>query len=136
MKKYFIDTCIWRDFYENRFSKAGNPLGKYATDFFLKTIKNKDKILFSDTLIIELGSFYNKYEIYNMLNFLFAIELLVKVEITELEFIESKNLCKQRNIPLGDCITAVQARNHNATVITQDNHFFNDLKDIALVEKP
>ena len=42
-KKYLLDTCIWRDFYEDRFSKINRPLGKYAHDLFMKIIKNKNK---------------------------------------------------------------------------------------------
>ena len=51
MAEYFIDTCVWRDFYEDRFSKSKKPLGKYAADLFIKILKNKDKILFSESLI-------------------------------------------------------------------------------------
>jgi len=52
--KYWFDTCIWRDFYEDRLSKTGNPLGLYASDAFVKIIKNKDLILYSESLVWEL----------------------------------------------------------------------------------
>ena len=48
--KYFLDTCIWRDFYEDRFGKTGRPLGKYASNLFMKILKNKDKIVFSESM--------------------------------------------------------------------------------------
>jgi len=51
VEKYFIDTCIWRDFYEDRFSKSGRHLGKYVTELFIKILKRKDKILFSESII-------------------------------------------------------------------------------------
>ena len=40
MQKYYIDTCVWRDYYENRFSKSGKPFGKYAACLFMKIIKS------------------------------------------------------------------------------------------------
>ncbi|MBN2368106.1 hypothetical protein JXC34_03730, partial [Candidatus Woesearchaeota archaeon] len=59
-KKYFLDTCIWRDFYENRFGQGGRPLGKYATDLFMKIMKKKDQILFSKSLVMELKRDYGE----------------------------------------------------------------------------
>ncbi len=69
MKKTFhlMDTCIWRDFYENRFSKAGNPIGKYAADLFIKVIKTKSRILFSEALVWELKRDYSEKEIERLL---------------------------------------------------------------------
>ena len=31
-KKYLLDTSVRRDFYEDRISKIGRPLGKFAND--------------------------------------------------------------------------------------------------------
>ncbi|MBW2990557.1 hypothetical protein KY348_02515 [Candidatus Woesearchaeota archaeon] len=59
-KKYIIDSCIWRDFYEDRVSKSGRPLGKYAFDLFFKILKRNDVILFSDALTGELRKYYPK----------------------------------------------------------------------------
>lgn len=66
-KKYLLDTCIWRDFYENRYNLSGNPLGKYATKLFMKILKNRDKIIFSRALILELKKDYKEKEIFHML---------------------------------------------------------------------
>src|SRR3989344_8005590 len=100
MKKiYLLDTCIWRDFYENRFSKVGRPLGKYATDLFMNILKNKDKILFSEALIWELKKDYEEKDVNHMLNLLFLNKTLVRIEITKEEYLEAKKLSQLRNIP-------------------------------------
>jgi len=71
-----------------------------------------------------------------MLNLLFQIKILIKIIITKEELDESKYLSKERKIPFVDCLLAVQARNHNAVLITQDKHILNNLKDKAKSIKP
>jgi PIN domain nuclease of toxin-antitoxin system len=135
-KLFYLDTCIWRDFYEDRYSKSGKPFGKYAADLFIKILNKKYKILYSETLLWELNKDYDKNEIRDMLNFLLICKVLVKIEITKKEFIESKKLAKERNIPFIDCINAIQARNHRATMVSQDKHFFENLSDIVKTVRP
>jgi hypothetical protein len=135
-KKYFIDTCIWRDFYEDRLSKSGRNLGKEATDLFMKIVKNKDNVLFSESLYWELGKDYDRKDIDDMLNVLSFMKVLVRVEITKEEFTEAKKLALDRNIPFVDCLNAVQARNNCAIMISQDFHFLENLKDVIKSEKP
>ena len=135
-KIYLLDTCIWRDFYENRFSKMGRPLGKYATELFMRILKNKDKILFSEALFLELKRDYGQEDIKDMLNLLFLNKTLVRIEIIKEEYLEAKNLSQKRNIPFIDCLNAIQARNHKAIMVSQDDHYFKDLADITKSIKP
>ncbi len=135
-KKYWLDTCIWRDFYEDRFSKAGNPLGEYATNAFMKILKKRDKILFSESLVRELSRDYGEKDINDMLNLLFMGGTLIRVEITKEEYLEARELSEKRKLPFVDCLNAVQARNHNAVVVSQDEHFTKNLSDIVKVIKP
>ncbi len=136
VRKYLLDTCIWRDFYEARLSKTGNPLGKYATELFMKILKNRDNILFSKALIWELNKDYNEQEINDMLNLLVLNKILINPEITKEEHLESKKLSQERNLPYIDCLNAIQARNNNAVLVTQDAHFFEKLNDITKPVRP
>ena len=136
MTFYYLDTCIWRDFYENRVSKTGQNLGKYATILFLKIIQNHDKILFSDFLIKELKRDYDELEVGDMLGVLFMTGVLVKISIEQEEFYEAEKLAHERNLPFVDCISAVQARNHNAIMVSQDKHFIVNLSDITNTVRP
>jgi predicted nucleic acid-binding protein len=57
------------------------------------------------------------------------------IKIKEEEYIEAKNLAENRNLPFVDCLIAIEARNHNAIIISQDKHF-ERLTDIAKTIKP
>ncbi|MBI2136713.1 PIN domain-containing protein [Candidatus Woesearchaeota archaeon] len=134
--KYLLDTCIWRDFYENRFSRSGNPLGEYASKLFIKIIKDHDTILYSEALIRELKIDYDEKDIFDMLNVLLFSKVLERIDITKEQFNEAKKLAEDRDIPFVDCLCAVQARDHNAIAVTQDKHFFENLSDITKAVKP
>ena len=135
-KTYLLDTCIWRDFYEGRFSKEGKPFGKYATKLFMKILKSESIIIFSEALIRELKRDYLEQDIYDMLNLLVINHSLIKVEIKKEEFLEAKQLSNNQDLPFVDCLNAVQARNHNAILVSQDHHFFKKLSDIRKPFKP
>ena len=129
---YFIDTCVWRDFYENRKSLSGKPLGSYAASCFTTLFKKKACILISETLIMELSKDYGLPEIQRMLG-------LIKIRaipITKQEFVEARQLSREKDIPFADCLNAVQARNHHAILVTRDHHFFNELKEITPAVRP
>lgn len=136
MKKYFLDTCIWRDFYEDRMCFSGKSLGDLAADLIKKIAKTKSVIVFSETLFWELKKDYSLTDIENMLNFLFISGILKKVEITKEEYAEAKMLAEKKNVPFVDCLNAVQARNHAAIMISRDKHFFENLSGIVETKKP
>ena len=127
---------MWRDFYENRFSRIGRPLGEYATNLFMKILKNKDKIYFSEALILELKKAYPKEDTSDMLNLLFLNKILIRIEIKKEEHLETKKLSLERNISYVDCLNVTHARNYDILLVSQDPYCFEDLKDIAKVVKP
>ncbi|MFH1506150.1 MAG: PIN domain-containing protein [archaeon] len=135
MTRYYFDTCIWRDFYEDRFGPRGRPLGKYANALVMKIIQDKDTLLFSDFIFKELRLRYEKVEINNMLNFLFVSEILERVAIYKEDQIEAENIAKERNIPPADVLHAILARNNKAIMVSQDKHFLQ-LDDIVEVKRP
>ena len=135
-KKYWFDTCIWRDFYEDRFSRSGNPLGSYATNAFMKVIKNKSLIFYSDAIIYELKRNYDKEEICEMLNVLLVVGVLAWVDITDEEYLEAEEICALKGLPLADCLHAVQSRNCGAILVSQDKHIIDSLYGIVEVKRP
>jgi predicted nucleic acid-binding protein len=136
MNKYLVDTCIYRDFFEDRKGYNQENLGTKASEFFQKVIFKKNKILYSEALIKELSIKYTKQEIDILLMPLIKLNILQKINISKEEFSEAKQVSKQLNVPLIDALNAIQARNHNAILITQDKHFFLELKHICKVSKP
>jgi len=133
---YLIDTCVWRDFYENRFSKSKKPFGLYAYKLFNKILYSKDKIIFSETLIRELKRDYSSEDVDEMLNLLILNNTLIKINIKKDEYTEAKQISIERNVPFVDCLNAIHARNHNAVLVTQDKHFFKNLSDIIKAVRP
>ncbi|HJX05850.1 MAG TPA: PIN domain-containing protein [Candidatus Nanoarchaeia archaeon] len=136
VKKYIIDSCIWRDFYEDRVSKSGRPLGKYAYDLFVKILKRNDIVLFSEALVRELRKKYSEEEINEMLNLVRHIGTLIRIEITDEEDAESRELSVKRSLPRFDCLNAVHSRNHNALLVSQDKHIIYGLSDVAKSLRP
>ena len=53
-EKYYLDTSIWLDFFENR-NELNLPKGDWAHKFLDKVTENNNKIIYSDIVILELG---------------------------------------------------------------------------------
>ena len=133
---YYLDTCIWRDHYENRFGPAGRPLGDLASKVFMKIMKEKQTLFYSDFVARELKKDYGEKDINDMFNVLFLSGILKRVDIEEKHFKEAKKLSAEKKVPLGDALHAILARDHNAILITQDWKDFSKLTDVVDVKKP
>ena len=134
-KIYLIDTCVWRDYFEERISKIGNRLGDHASKLLLDILSKNDKVIYSDSLIWELKKDYTQDEITSMFSFLLAVGKIEKIEITKEEISQAKKLGDERDLPLVDCLNALQARNHDAILISQDKDF-EKLLDICEFKRP
>ena len=58
-----------------------------------------------------------------------------RIQITKEQFEEARKLAKQRNIPLGDIIHAIVARDNEAQLVSRDWDF-ERLKDITKAKLP
>jgi len=134
MDIYYVDTLVWRDYHENRTDKF-RPLGEWAFDFFKKVLNEKDTILYSYFVEIELKKDYNEQEIEKIFEIIKKHDLLKKIEINELQLKESRKISRERNLPFGDVIHAILARDNSAVIVTRDHHF-EELQDIAICKKP
>jgi len=134
MIKYYLDTCIWVDYYENK-SDRFRPLGDWALELLNKILQNKDLILYSDMIVEELKNLYKNDEIEKIFKIIKDENLLIKVNINNLQAKEAATLCKSRSISFGDALHAILARDNGAILVTRDNHFL-ELTDIADIKKP
>ena len=132
VRKFYIDTAIWRDLHENRKDRH-KPLGELAFELFRKIRVNKEKILYSDFVVKELSSAYDKKTINKL--FKNASRLLEKAEINEKQVRKAEALCKELNIPFGDALHGILARDNNAVMVTRDRHF-KKLSNKIDVKKP
>ena len=119
-KRFYFDTLIWLDFFEDR-NEPNFPKSEWAKELVKKIKSREDEIIFSDINLIELVRVgYSEFEINDILN---IIGVVVKVESTEKEIRKSKDLSFKRNIPKGDALHALIARDNHAILITFDNDF-------------
>jgi len=127
IKRYYLDTSIWLDFFENR-DEPNLPKGGWAHKLLNKIIESNAEILYSDINLIELGiAGYSVYDISNLLKKLGPI--IIFVESTEKEVGKAKDLSLKRDVPKGDALHALIARDNKAILVTLDKHF-KKLRDI------
>ncbi|MBW2965634.1 PIN domain-containing protein [Candidatus Woesearchaeota archaeon] len=132
-EKYYIDSSIWIDLYEDRKGYNQEPLGDFAWKLFALIKAKKNKLIISDLLIRELEMNYSIEEINGMIK---PFESLIeKVIVTKEQRDEAKRIAEERNTPKGDVLHAILARDHRFILITRDNHF-KELEDISEHHKP
>ena len=133
-KKYYMDTNIFRDYYENRVDKF-KPLGSFANKLFQRIIKENNKVIISDITESELKVVYTEEEIQNILASLKQEQLIEHIKISERQVKEAINLSKEKNVPFADAAHAILARDNDAILVTRDKDF-NKLFHIKEYKKP
>ncbi|MFA6888400.1 MAG: hypothetical protein WC254_02790 [Candidatus Woesearchaeota archaeon] len=129
---YYFDTCIWRDYYENR-NDNFRPLGEWALALINKIQKEKNKILYSSIVVRKLKGKYDLKEINQI--FSVANTFLIQVEYNYSQIQEAKITGSVRNTGFSDALHVILARDNNAIMITRDEHFLEFI-DIAEIKKP
>jgi len=131
--KYYLDTSIWIDIYEDRKGYDKEPLGDFAWKLisFIKT--NKNKLIITDLLIRELEINYSLEEINGIMKPF--EDILEKIIVVKQQRDEAKKIAEERNVPSGDALHAIIARDCNLILVTRDNHF-KKLQDICKSYKP
>jgi len=129
MAKYYIDTCIWRDYFENR-SDRFRPLGEWAHGFLNKALKNKDIIITSKMVRLELLDYFKEVDVERI--FESYEKLIVDIEIDKGIMSVAKEF--RRSLSHGDAIHAAIAKKHCAVFITRDKHFDNVPIDVKRPE--
>lgn len=131
--KYYLDTSIWLDLFEDR-NESNLQKSKFAHELMKKLIKENDKIIFTELISIELmNSGYAEPEIKELLNKF--DKLIINIEPSNKEIGKSKDLASKRDVPRGDALHSLIARNNKAILVTRDNHF-KRLIDIIKSKKP
>lgn len=133
-QRFYLDTSIWRDYYEDR-SDSYKPLGRLALQLLFKIIKEGSQIVYSDLVVEELKGKYNEEEIIAILSIFHHLNLLIKADISNEQAKEAAVLCKKRNVSFGDALHAILARDTKAIMVTRDKHFLR-LRDISDIKKP
>jgi len=131
-RKYYLDTSIWIDYYEDRKYRF-RPLGEWAHRLLSMIEYDKDDLLISDVLEEELERRFSKEKVDALLN---TYRMRIKrIESSEKQLNEAKILAKKRGVPKEDALHAIIARDKKALLIARDHHFEN-LFDITISNKP
>ncbi len=131
--KYYIDTSIWIDVYENRFGFNKESLGRYALKLFHYILTENHKLVISDVLIKELERYYSIAEINGMIKI--YENLIEKIIATEKQRNEAKRIGYEKNLPPDDVLHSIIARDNNLILVTRDKHF-KELEFISKCYKP
>ena len=129
--RFYIDTCIWRDYLEER-SDGMNDLGQIALHFIENCLTHHAAILYSQLVGEELKN--AQLDCFDEIKRLMGKNLL-EISISENQLNEAKQLAQQKKISKNDAIHAIFARNNNAILITRDVDF-EELSTITKWEKP
>lgn len=123
MTKYYVDTCIWRDYWENR-SDNLRPLGEFAVKFFNKIVENEDIIIISDLIIKEMRIAYNDEVIYKIFSII-PEDLLDMIIFTKEQLLRAKQLLLVSGIPLNDALHIIMSKDNQSILISRDNHMID-----------
>lgn len=133
MKNYYLDACIWRDYFENR-SDRFRPLGEWAWMLIKKIIKEDNLFVLSDHLMNELKKHYSQEELTKFFEIIPQV-LIIKIETYEKQSKEALKIKNRLKIPFGDALHAVLARDNNAIIVTRDKHFYELTREV-IIKKP
>ncbi len=136
MEKIYVDTHIFADYWGDR-SDNKLPLGEFAFRLFKETMSCKFLILFSKQNSIELKSgckIYDLFEI-DLMSDLLSADKLLRIPISEQQKQEAKKISLESQVPKGDALHAILARDNDAILVSRDKHHYL-VDDLVTVRKP
>ena len=132
MKKFYLDTNIWLDYFQNR-SDGLKPLGEFAFQFLKKAIESNSIIYYSDLVLDELIKIIGEEKTNEGLEQYKTI--LIFVCINSLDFFEANKIHNLTRLHSADALHAAISKRLGATLISRDKHFFEiDSIDVCLPE--
>ena len=132
-EKYYVDSSIWIDLYEDRKGYNSEPLGDFALQLFAQIKARENELFISDMLLRELEGYYSLAELNGMMK---PFERIIqKIIATREQRAEARRIAEERKLPPGDVLHAIIARDNNLILVTRDNDF-KQLADISSHYKP
>lgn len=120
-QRYYLDTCIWRDYFENR-SDRFRPLGDWAFELIRKILEQGNVIVCSDLVLEELHIAGLDKDIKQFLDTVnWGAVMMVTSKRDDVA--EAIKLSKNLKIPQKDALHAVLAKDQKAILVTRDKHF-------------
>lgn len=135
MRRFYIDTAIWRDYFEDR-RDGIRPLGEFAFQFLKKCTETGAEIIVSDTVVSELEIRFSKEQVKEIFSSFAGIIRNVAANSAQVSEAREEWLKRKKQLPFKDVLHAIIARDNNSVLVTRDKHFFGLLASIVQVEKP
>ena len=132
-EKYYLDTCIWIDYFENR-SDRFRPLGDWAFSLIKQIIRESNLIIYSDLVEEELLKYFDDIHIKEIISII-PKQLLIKIETKAKQLEEAIKISKKLRIPVKDALHAILARDNDTILVTRDKHFYELAKQVT-IKKP
>ena len=133
MAKYYIDACIWRDYFEDRKDRF-RPLGDWALRLINKIIEKEDLFIISNHLINELLKEYSYVKLKSFFDFI-SRDLIIEIKYKDCQVKEAYKIKNKFEVPFGDALHVILARDTNSLLITRDKHFIK-LESFCEIKKP
>jgi predicted nucleic acid-binding protein len=121
MTKYYIDTCIWRDYFENREDKL-RPLGEWAFRLIQKIVEEEDVIIISSLVKEELLKGYSEKKLMGLLS-LVPEKITLTIAPNKHHDRLAESLMRESGLPFTDALHAILAKENDAILVTRDKHF-------------
>ena len=121
-RKFYLDTAIWRDYFEDR-KDSMRPLGEFAFRFLKNCAERKDAVIVSNAVEKELLEYYTKEKVGQV--FSSFVEIILMAEYSEKQAEEAFKFWvgSGKKFPYYDILHSVIARDSEATLVTRDRHF-------------
>lgn len=132
-ERFYLDTSIWMDIYEDRKGYNGELLGEFGWKLLTLLKSKKHKLIITDLLIKELEINYSIEKINGMMILFDDVIERIKTTISQRD--EAEKIARERNLPRADILHAILARDNRLILITRDNHF-KRLNEISEHHKP
>ncbi|MBW2971681.1 type II toxin-antitoxin system VapC family toxin [Candidatus Woesearchaeota archaeon] len=132
-QRFYIDSSIWMDIYEDRRGYSGEPLALYGLRLLELILAKRETLIITDTLIDELSFYYSPEQLNGMLSPFHGLTEKIMASAKQKE--EAERLASERSVPRGDTLHAVISRDHNLILVTRDRHF-RKLEDVSSHHTP
>lgn len=121
MKSYYVDSCIYLNLWQNETDESGNPLWKYAKEFFEKVEYDSSIIHYSGYLLKELMFVFDEKQFVNKLELFNFSPNFKRLNLTKEEYELAKKIKKENlEISFYDIIHMLLAKQTNSILVTRD----------------
>lgn len=134
---YYVDSCIYLNLWQKEVSPAGQPLWKFALDFFEHVEKKREPILFSGFVLKELAFVFG--EEFAKKKCLFQNKArFQRIVAFQEDYGAARKLesAAQFTLSFFDCMHIVLAKKTSATLVTRDRTLIDIARAYCRVARP